>query len=167
MLRHNPEKIGLEIGEEGWVCVDELIENSTMNNMFFTMEELIEVVETNDKQRFSFNEDKTSIRASQGHSVKVDLKLKALQPPFVLYHGTVDDALDSISRDGLVKMNRQHVHLSEDITTATAVGSRRGKPIILHIEAKEMYNNGYKFYKSDNGVWLTDNVPIKYINRLK
>ncbi|WP_075342720.1 RNA 2'-phosphotransferase [Tenacibaculum agarivorans] len=164
LLRHQPETISLTLDEKGWADVDELIEKSKRKRKHFSIQELEEVVVTNDKQRFSFNEDKTKIRANQGHSLKtIDLELEAVQPPEVLYHGTVDKFLGAIQEKGLQKMNRQHVHLSQDIETATKVGSRRGKPIILTINSGEMFRKGYEFYKSKNGVWLTERVPVTFI----
>lgn len=160
VLRHVPEKIGLKIDDNGWANVDELIQKSTIS---FNLETLKEVVETNDKKRFLFNEDLTLIRASQGHSIKVDLELKEVVPPEYLYHGTVAKFIDSIRKEGLKKMNRNHVHLSQDRETAIKVGSRRGKPVILSIRSGDMNRNGVKFFQSDNGVWLTKEVPNEYI----
>jgi putative RNA 2'-phosphotransferase len=124
------------------------------------------IVETNDKQRFAFNEDKTLIRASQGHSIEVHLQLSETQPPALLYHGTVEKFIPLIKEEGLKKMSRQHVHLSSNKETANAVGSRRGKPIRLIIEAGKMNKDGYPFYLSQNNVWLTDHVPVQYISFL-
>ncbi|NMH88974.1 RNA 2'-phosphotransferase [Flavivirga algicola] len=162
ILRHQPEKIGLTLDENGWALVNDILEKSKLQ---FTLEELNEVVITNDKQRFSFNADKTKIRANQGHSLKtVDLNLEAQIPPRFLYHGTVPKFIPKIKSQGLKKMNRQHVHLSKDRDTAIKVGSRRGKPVILSIRALDMYNNGHQFFISNNGVWLTDTVPFEFID---
>lgn len=129
------------------------------------MEELEHVVATNNKKRFSFNDDKTKIRANQGHSLKnINLEFENTTPPDFLYHGTVAKFMDAIHATGLQKMSRQHVHLSKDIDTAIKVGSRRGKPIILSVRAGEMHKNGYEFYCSANGVWLTDVVPVEFID---
>ena len=164
VLRHRPEYIDLHLNENGWADVKVLIVKSKSKNMNFTCEELEEIVATNDKQRFAFNEDKTLIRANQGHSVKtIDLQLEAVKPPEFLYHGTVEKFIDSIRRTGLQKQSRQHVHLSENIETANKVGSRRGKAIILNIASGEMHKKGFEFYLSENGVWLTDHVPAEYI----
>jgi putative RNA 2'-phosphotransferase len=164
LLRHQPETIGLNLDENGWANVDELIHKSKNRRMNFSLSDLEKVVAENDKQRFSFNEDKTKIRANQGHSIKnINLEFEAIEPPENLYHGTVGKFLDSIKTSGLQKMSRQHVHLSEDLITATKVGSRRGKPIILVINSGLMFREGYEFYKSKNGVWLTDQVPNKFI----
>ena len=127
-------------------------------------DELEEIVATNSKQRFAFNEGHTRIRASQGHSVSVDLDLPIKEPPQFLYHGTVSKFMDAIRMQGLQKMSRQHVHLSADIDTAKLVGSRRGQPIILRIDSAAMQTAGHKFYLSENGVWLTDEVPASFID---
>lgn len=162
LLRHKPETIGLVLDENGWADVDDLISNPKID---FSLEELKEVVRTNDKQRFAFNEDRTRIRASQGHSLKeIDLKLEKSTPPDVLYHGTIEKFIDSIRKTGLQKMNRNHVHLSADLETANKVGGRRGKPIILEIDTVKMLNDGHEFYLSQNGVWLTDQVEVGYID---
>lgn len=164
VLRHRPEYIELNLNENGWASVDELIEKSKTKNFNFSCSELEEIVVTNDKQRFAFNEDKSKIRANQGHSVKtVDLQLEAIQPPEFLYHGTVAKYIDSIRTTGLQKRSRQHVHLSEERQTATKVGSRRGEPIILSVRTLEMHQKGYDFYCSENNVWLTDHVPTEFI----
>ena len=164
ILRHNPDKINLELDDQGWAQVDELIEKSNKYRFALNLQVLNEVVTNNDKQRFSFNEDKTKIRANQGHSIIVDLNFEPQQPPEFLYHGTVAKFLDSIKEQGLLKMNRHHVHLSDNRDTATKVGARRGKPIILSIRSGEMYRSGVIFFKSKNGVWLTDCVLPEFIN---
>jgi len=162
ILRHQPEKIGLELDENGWAFVNDILEKSKLQ---FTFEALEEIVITNDKKRFSFNEDKTKIRANQGHSLKtINLDLVAQTPPEFLFHGTVERFIPAIKLEGLQKMKRQHVHLSLDKETALKVGSRRGKAIILVVRALEMQNKGHKFYKSENGVWLTDVVPSDFID---
>ncbi|WP_027378665.1 RNA 2'-phosphotransferase [Chryseobacterium daeguense] len=165
VLRHHPELIGLNLDENGWADVEELIAKSTNDSQGFTFEELDEIVETNDKKRFIFNEDKTRIRANQGHSIEIDLALKPQQPPEFLYHGTAQTNIDSILEKGIEKRNRQHVHLSQDKETATKVGMRHGKPVILIVEAGKMFADGIEFYLSDNNVWLTDFVDAKYILR--
>ena len=163
ILRHKPEAINLKLDNNGWANVDDLLKKSK-SKINLSFKELEFVVKTNNKKRFSFNEDKTKIRANQGHSLKnVDLELENTKPPQFLYHGTVNKFIESIKKIGLQKMNRQHVHLSKDIETANNVGSRRGKPVILSIQTLEMYNDGFEFYCSKNGVWLTDNIPVKYI----
>ncbi len=162
ILRHQPEKIGLRLDENGWALVSDILEKSKMQ---FTFEELSEVVNTNDKKRFSFNANETKIRANQGHSLKsIDLDLKPETPPLFLYHGTVSKFIPEIKLHGLKKMNRQHVHLSKDRDTAAKVGARRGKPVILSIRALEMQNEGHQFFISENGVWLTDAISSKFIN---
>ena len=164
VLRHDPNKIGIQLDEEGWIDVDRLLNQLKNHGKNVDFDQLCEVVETNDKKRFAFNEDKTRIRANQGHSIKVDLQYEALQPPEYLYHGTVAKFMDAIKKNGLLKMSRHHVHLSESLETATKVGARRGHPIILTVNSGEMAKEGYLFYKSDNGVWLTDTVPPEFIN---
>ncbi|WP_090100256.1 RNA 2'-phosphotransferase [Chitinophaga sp. CF118] len=161
ILRHSPETIHLQLDPNGWADVDELIQKSSLR---FTSEELEEVVETNDKQRFAFNADHTRIRASQGHSIDINLDLQPQQPPEFLYHGTVAKFLASIQKEGLQKMSRQHLHLSHDRQTAEKVGSRRGSPVILNIKSGQMHRDGILFYLSDNGVWLTDQVSPQYID---
>jgi putative RNA 2'-phosphotransferase len=163
VLRHKPETINLVLDENGWANVEELITKSTNDSQGFTFEELDEIVQTNDKKRFIFNEDKTKIRANQGHSIEVDLALKLQQPPEFLYHGTAENNLNSILKNGIEKRSRQHVHLSQDKETATKVGMRHGKPIILTIKTGKMSQDGILFYLSENGVWLTDFVAAEYI----
>lgn len=163
VLRHAPEKIALTLDENGWANVDELITQCNKFHKKLDSTLLDYVVENNDKKRFAFNEDKTKIRASQGHSISVELELKEVEPIHFLYHGTVDKFIQAIRKEGLQKMSRQHVHLSQDRETAIKVGSRRGKPVILSINAPKMYQDGFKFYISENGVWLTNEVPVAYI----
>ncbi|MEG0761400.1 RNA 2'-phosphotransferase [Chryseobacterium sp.] len=163
ILRHHPELIDLNLDEKGWANVNEIIAKSATDNQGFTFEELNEIVETNDKKRFVFNEDKTRIRANQGHSIGIDLNLKPQQPPELLYHGTAQANVDSILKNGIEKRSRQHVHLSLDIETATKVGMRHGKPIILTISTGKMFEDGILFYLSENNVWLTDFVNPCYI----
>lgn len=165
ILRHQPEIIELRLDENGWAEVNELITKSAKGRMHFSFEDLEEVVETNNKKRFAFNEDKTKIRASQGHSIAIDLALKVAQPPDFLYHGTAQSNISSILDNGIEKRSRQHVHLSADKETATKVGMRHGKPVILTIRTKEMHDDGIAFYLSANGVWLTDFVNAKYISK--
>ncbi|MDY8137757.1 RNA 2'-phosphotransferase [Aquimarina sp. 2201CG5-10] len=163
ILRHNPDKIGLQLDENGWADVTELLHKTKRLQPQLNFELLKEIVVTNDKKRYAFNEDYTRIRANQGHSIKVNLNYQPQEPPVFLYHGTVAKFMDAIREKGLLKMSRHHVHLSEELETATKVGSRRGKPIILTIKSGEMQANGFKFYQSDNGVWLTETVPPEYI----
>ncbi|MCE3075121.1 RNA 2'-phosphotransferase [Chryseobacterium gwangjuense] len=166
VLRHHPELIGLTLDEQGWTSVDEIITKSKRDSyQGFTFEELNEVVETNDKKRFIFNEDKTKIRANQGHSIDIDLALKPQQPPEFLYHGTAQNNVVSILEKGIEKRSRQHVHLSLDKETATKVGMRHGKPIILTIRTGKMYEDGIVFYLSENNVWLTDFIEAQYISK--
>lgn len=163
VLRHSPEKIGLKLDENGWADVNELIEKCTKKGNRLDAELLDYVVENNDKKRFAYNDDKTKIRASQGHSISVELNLAETEPLEYLYHGTVGKFMENIRKEGLKKMSRQHVHLSKDKETATKVGSRRGVPQILTVRSGAMHRDGFKFYLSENNVWLTDEVPPKYI----
>jgi putative RNA 2'-phosphotransferase len=163
VLRHNPAEIGLVLDENGWANVVELIKKVNAKGTNIDIDLLNEIVDTNDKKRFAFNDDKTKIRASQGHSIEIDLALQPSVPPSVLYHGTATRFVESILKEGLTKQQRQHVHLSEKLDTATAVGARHGKPVILIVDAKQMQEDGFVFYKSENNVWLTDNVGVAYI----
>lgn len=164
-LRHQPEVINVKLDENGWIDVEILLAAMQKHGRTLSREDLDRIVQENDKKRFAFSEDGKRIRASQGHSVEVDLALTPQVPPDKLYHGTVDDFIGSILHQGLRKGQRQHVHLSADIETANKVGQRRGKPIILEIAASEMQQGGYAFYLSANGVWLVDSVPPQFISR--
>ncbi len=163
ILRHKPEIIGLVLDAQGWADVDTLLEKLRAEGKGLSKEELGEVVEKNNKKRFSFNEDKTRIRASQGHSIKLDLGYEPVQPPEFLYHGTATRYVNSIRKQGLIKGSRHHVHLSEQLDTAKNVGSRHGVPVILTVKTQEMYEAGFRFFVSENGVWLTENVPVDYL----
>lgn len=165
-LRHQPERIGIKLAAGGWVKVDELLAACTQHQFPITREELAQVVTTSDKKRFSFDATGTLIRANQGHSVEVDLQLSSVTPPDVLYHGTGSKSVDSILQTGLCKMSRHHVHLSRDIATAETVGARHGKPVVFVVDAAAMYQAGYNFYCSDNGVWLVDAVPPEYLHKI-
>jgi putative RNA 2'-phosphotransferase len=165
-LRHQPDRIGITLSSGGWVVVEELLAACEKNRFSISREELDLVVAENDKQRFSFDSTGTLIRANQGHSVEVDLELEPMIPPDVLYHGTGSKSVESILETGLTKMSRHHVHLSADITTARTVGARHGQPAVFTIDASAMYQAGYAFYCSDNGVWLVDMVPIDYLKLL-
>ncbi len=162
-LRHAPADIGLTLEDGGWVAVEQLLAAASRHGVAITRADLDEVVSTNDKKRFAFDETGTRIRASQGHSVEVDLQLEPTAPPSVLYHGTTDAVLALILRDGLLKMRRQHVHLSLDTATALKVGTRHGRPVILVVDAGKMAADGFVFFVSANGVWLTDHVPPHYL----
>lgn len=163
VLRHHPAEIGIALDEAGWVNVDELLAACLRHGKTISRAELDEIVATSDKQRFAFSDDRTRIRANQGHSVQVDLGYAPATPPDVLYHGTPESAVKSILRTGLQKRERHHVHLSERVETATKVGERRGHAAVLTIDAKAMNADGIAFYVTPNHVWLVDEVPAKYI----
>lgn len=163
VLRHNPSAAGISLDQNGWANIDELLAGVNRSGRRINMETIERIVHENNKQRYAFNEDHTKIRANQGHSLKVDVELKSQIPPDTLYHGTASRFLDSIRRDGITKQNRQHVHLSADIETAVKVGSRHGKAVVLSVDAAAMFADGYTFYLSENGVWLCDIVPWKYV----
>jgi putative RNA 2'-phosphotransferase len=165
-LRHEPEALGLTLEPGGWVLVDELLAGAARIGFPIAADELARVVADNDKQRFALDETGSKIRANQGHSTEVDLQLSEAEPPELLYHGTVARFVDAIRTEGLKKMARHDVHLSKDIETASKVGQRRGKPVILVIESARMAADGLRFRLSANGVWLTDHVPPQYIRPL-
>lgn len=164
VLRHNPGLIDLTLDKNGWTSTEDLLEK--IRNFGFTLsrEDLQKLVENNEKKRFSFSEDLSRIRANQGHSIAVDLDLIAKAPPETLYHGTAEKNLISIKEKGIIRGQRHHVHLSSDRETARKVGMRYGKPVVLVINALEMYSYGKLFYESQNGVWLTDSVPVEFIS---
>ena len=162
ILRHKPETIGIQLDEHGWAKVEELIAGISKTHEI-NREILEEIVRTDNKQRFTFNEDKTKIRANQGHSIPVDVELPEAVPPDRLWHGTGEKYVASIEQQGLIPKSRLYVHLSSDVDTATKVGSRHGKPVIYIVKTKEMHDDGYKFFLSKNGVWLTKEVPVKYL----
>lgn len=163
VLWHRPGVIGLQLDENGWALLDELIAKMNTQGVNADAAAIRHIVDNNDKKRFAFNEDQSKIRASQGHSLPVELNLEEVVPPAILYHGTAESNLDKILQTGIQKQSRQHVHLSETMETAKTVGSRHGRPIILTVDALAMYDAGYKFYLSANHVWLTNEVPPVFI----
>jgi len=163
VLRHDPACIGLVLDAKGWVDVADLVRRANAHGRDLTRAELVEIVRTNDKQRFSLSDDGARIRARQGHSVDVDLGLEPVEPPEFLYHGTATRFLGSILAEGLRPGSRRHVHLSPDHDTAIRVGRRHGTPIVLKIRSKKMHEGGAVFLLSENGVWLTDLVPPGFI----
>jgi RNA:NAD 2''-phosphotransferase len=163
VLRHKPESIGITLDSEGWVDVDVLLKACSKNEKFISLEQLKLVVEENDKQRFALSPDGKRIRASQGHSVQVELGYHGQCPPEILYHGTATRFLESIRKEGLLKRQRNHVHLSATTQTATSVGARHGKVVVLKVDAKRMHEEGHQFFLSANGVWLTERVPPEFI----
>jgi putative RNA 2'-phosphotransferase len=163
ILRHQPAKVGITLDGAGWVGVAELLEAMKRHGTPLSVEELRHVVETSDKKRFALSDDGLRIRASQGHSVDVELGYEPATPPDVLYHGTVGRFLAAIRAEGLRKGQRHHVHLSTDVQTAEKVGGRRGEAVVLGVDAARMARDGLVFYVSANGVWLTEHVPAGYI----
>ena len=164
ILRHKPDVIGISLDEHGWANVEELIQGINKTKKYsIDMSILEEIVRTDNKQRYSFNEDKSKIRANQGHSINVDVQLKVAVPPEILYHGTGEKYVSSINAEGLKPKNRLYVHLSKDVETAVTVGSRHGKAVVYTVASGEMYRLGYTFYLSENGVWLTKNVPVEFL----
>ena len=164
ILRHKPEVIGISLDEHGWANVDELIA-AISKTQPIDMAMLEQIVAEDEKQRYSFNDDHTLIRANQGHSVPVDVELEEKEPPEFLYHGTGEKYVASIEAQGLIPKSRLYVHLSPDADTARRVGQRHGKPVIFVVKSGEMYRDGIKFCQSVNGVWLVKEVPNRYLSR--
>lgn len=167
ILRHKPEEIGISLDENGWADVLELLSGINNTGRKINIDLLEEIVKTDNKGRYSFNENKTKIRANQGHSIKVDVELKEIIPPDILYHGTAERFITNIldKKQGLKPMSRLYVHLSKDYDTAIKVGIRHGNPVVLKINAKQMKEDGYLFYLSENGVYMTKSVPYKYLEK--
>jgi putative RNA 2'-phosphotransferase len=165
VLRHQPETIGIELDQNGWADVDALIEKTNGHGIKLDMGTLKYVVATNSKKRFAFNDAFDKIRASQGHSIYVELGYVSQVPPEFLYHGTGEKSVEPIRRSGIEKRSRQHVHLSKDVETAIKVGQRHGKPFVFKVRAGQMHDDKFEFFLSDNGVWLTDSVPARYLEQ--
>jgi len=163
VLRHQPGSIGIVLDESGWTDLNDLIARANENGVLLSPAIVKHIVETSPKKRFALNESSDKIRANQGHSVEVDLGYKPQIPPSVLYHGTSTKVIDEIMKSGLQKRSRHQVHLSADFETAVKVGQRHGKPFVFQVMSGVMSSEGYEFYLSDNGVWLTDNVPVKFL----
>ena len=151
----------MTLNQQGWADIDDILAKAPGQ---ITRDEILQIVATSDKQRFALSPDQTRIRANQGHSVKVDLGLAPILPKTVLFHGTATRNLNAILNEGLTKQSRHHVHLSSHVTTARAVGARYGEPVVLEVDAPAMHRAGYQFYRSGNGVWLTDHVPARFIS---
>jgi len=164
VLRHAPERIGITLNKNGWTDIKQLISKAKKAGYKLNLDDLLETVRANDKQRFTISEDGRKIRAAQGHSIDIDLALQSIEPPEMLFHGTASANLNSIFEQGIVSAKRQYVHLSSNEETAFKVGSRHGKAIVLKINTGQMFKEGLKFLKADNGVWLTDHILPKYIN---
>ena len=166
ILRHKPEAVGITLDEHGWASVSELLSGINACGNEIDMQTLEEIVAEDEKQRYSFNADKTKIRANQGHSVNIDVELKKAEPPEILFHGTGEKFVSSIKSAGLKPKPRLYVHLSKDRETAVKVGSRHGKPVVFEVNSGEMSRNGFEFFLSENGVWLTKIVPAEYLREL-
>jgi len=167
ILRHKPEIIGIQLDENGWANVNELINKINLSGTPIDFQVLKHIVDTNNKKRFSFNDSYTSIRASQGHSLNIELGYQPHKPPDILYHGTALKNVNSILENGILKNDRQHVHLSTEIETAKTVGGRHGKPVVFKIVALQMHEDNFSFYLSDNNVWLTEHIPSKYLTLMQ
>ncbi|EMQ1359338.1 RNA 2'-phosphotransferase [Clostridioides difficile] len=163
ILRHKPETIGIKLDDYGYADVNELIEKINNTGRNINIEILEQIVKEDNKQRYSFNEDRSKIRANQGYSINVNVELRELEPPRFLYHGTATRFLDNIKKEGIISKSRLYIHLSNDIDTAVQVGKRHGIPIVLKINAGKMYENDYKFYLSENNIWLCEYIPFKYV----
>ena len=167
LLRHQPEKAHLDIDANGWVDVEQLVHNMNLYcGTRVTREDILQIVKTDAKTRYALSENASKIRANQGHSIQVDLGLKERNPPSILFHGTGMKSVEAILKEGLKKMSRQHVHLSQSIEVATSVGKRHGSVSIFKIHSQKMAERGYKFYLSENNVWLTDSVPVEFLELL-
>lgn len=166
VLRHEPSAAGITLDDEGWADTDALIRGVCSTGRKLDRETLDRIVRENNKQRYSYNADKTKIRANQGHSIDVRIDMKTEIPPAVLYHGTSVDSVESIKKSGILKMSRQYVHLSKDTDTAVKVGSRHGKPAVLVIDTAKMSADGYVFRISDNGVWQSEDIPFSYVTEI-
>ncbi|WP_192562727.1 RNA 2'-phosphotransferase [Pseudomonas gozinkensis] len=167
VLRHEPQAIGLTLDSEGWTNIDALIDGAARDGRTLDRTLIENVVASSDKKRFSISADGQSIRAVQGHSTKsVELQFEEKQPPETLYHGTATRFMDSINEQGLIPGSRHHVHLSQETATASAVGQRYGTVVILQVAARQMQEQGFRFYQAENGVWLTERVPVRYISIL-
>ncbi len=165
LLRHHPEEAGIVLDEHGWADVEDLVRK--VNVKYPLTEEILhQIAFGTDKQRYEFSENGKKVRAVHGHSIKVDLEYEEMQPPDILFHGTAEKYRQSIKENGLLKKQRQYVHLSENIEQAKAVGERHGKLVLLSVDAKRMWTDGYKFFRSTSKVWLTDTVPVEYIKEL-
>lgn len=163
ILRHKPEEACITLDKNGWADTKALVKGVAEKYPGFTINDLIQIVKTDEKQRYAFTPNFARIRANQGHSIPVDLELLPVEPPKYLYHGSGRKYQDSIIKDGLIPKSRQYVHLSDDFQTAVKVGERHGDPVVFHVCSGEMYKDGFIFYRSENGVWLTDRVPTNYI----
>ncbi|MGN1457820.1 MAG: RNA 2'-phosphotransferase [Acutalibacteraceae bacterium] len=168
ILRHKPEVIGITLDEHGWADIDELIDGINTHDKKYNInrEILNQIVETDEKQRYAISSDGKLIRANQGHSIPVDVELKETEPPEELFHGTAERFSKSIEQQGILPQSRLYVHLSKDVQTAEKVGMRHGKPIVYRVNSGEMFRQGYKFYISLNGVWLTKNVPPQFLTKV-
>lgn len=164
VLRHQPEVIGLTLDAGGWASIEEMVLRATRNGVFLTREVVLNIARDDEKGRYAISEDGLRIKATYGHSLDVDLGLEAEEPPDRLFHGTATGSLNSIKHQGIISKRRRYVHLSADQTTAAKVGSRHGRPVVLTVEAGRMYKAGFRFHHSESGIWLTEKVPVDYID---
>ncbi len=166
ILRHKPYEIGIAVDEHGWADAEELMEGINKTSRYHIDREILEqIVAQDEKQRYSFSDDGRLIRANQGHSIPVDVELSKEEPPEILYHGTGEKSVSAIEAEGLKPMSRLYVHLSKDMEIALKVGRRHGKPVIFKVLAGRMSEDGFAFYVSANGVWLTKAVPVQYLEK--
>jgi len=163
VLRHKPEVAGLALEEGGWVKVDDLIHGAKEAGVSLDRELLRFVVEESEKKRFSFSDDGQRIRANYGHSIPIHMDFEPIEPPEFLYHGTAVRFLESIQKNGIAPRGRQYVHLSPDEQTATETGRRHGVPIVLPVQSRFMHENGFHFYHTASGIWLTEKVPPEFV----
>lgn len=164
VLRHQPEVIGRSLDRGGWMSIEDLVSGASRAGVGLTREVVIAIAGDDEKGRYALSEDGLKIKATYGHSIEVDLGLKACRPPEQLFHGTATRSLDSIKLAGIARKRRRYVHLSADRVTAAKVGGRHGRPVILAIQAVRMFEAGFLFYHSESGIWLTERVPPEYID---
>jgi putative RNA 2'-phosphotransferase len=164
ILRHQPEVVGCMLDRGGWLSIADLVSGATCAGVAITAEDVMEIAKQDPKRRYALSEDALRIKATYGHSIEIELGLEASRPPERLFHGTATRSLESIKKAGITRKRRRYVHLSADKMTATKVGSRHGRPVILTVRARLMFDAGFLFYRSESGIWLTEQVPSDYID---